>query len=179
MLLFRVIRDSLNKNKFGFKLRWISSLITRSAVGCKLCWITFAVLLSMLECTPDDFMATMPLRYGVQLRDQHCTSVVQSVPRYSRTFLYGFRSAAGRPSPDSLDNLARLGVLRYRGTRAGRHVHMRRVRLAERERFYDKLRQRADDLEAEMPIIQIKSTFRILRPVRQNTRVLIDLYCIY
>ena len=52
---------------------------------------------------------------------------------YTRADLYSLRSSAGRPDLDRLDS---LGLLRYRGTRAGRHVRMRRERRERREREY-------------------------------------------
>ena len=51
------------------------------------------------------------------------TPVVGLVRRYTRSALYALRPAAGRPD---LDNLAGLGILYYRRTRAGRHVRIRR-----------------------------------------------------
>ena len=87
--------------------------------------------------------------------------------RYTSTFLYSLRTSAGRPDFEHLD---KLGLLHYRGTRAGSHVRMRRERFKERNSVNNECYP--DELGC---IRRAESTFRIPRhPTPPKARVLTD-----
>ena len=92
----------------------------------------------------------------------------EPTPRYSRSMLYSLRASAGRPD---LGHLDKLGLLYYRGTRAGRHVCMRRERFNERVRMWIN----ECDTDDSGCIRRVETTFRIpRRKSPTSVRVLTD-----